>query len=662
MHGIRCSQNKMMATQQSRLLLLIPTLIFSAFHFEITSAFDCPNSKTAPLVVKRKRFYDSSTDEYVPIKGIAYYPRPNEGPLSDGNSIDFYTDEFSSRWTEDIRNMKDLGINAVRLYAVDPSANHDSFMCALSEAGIYVVLGLGADCEGCAIGAWVGVDAEPPSCYSSSLKERGRFVIRSFSKYDNLMAFSAGNEVSIYADDGAGGPREANVPCQKKFLRDMREYVTGCTWSSDSAVLPRKVPIGVVNWDGNSQSFEQHYYYNCRTNPNDPLENAEWFALNSYRHCDGSATSIEDLNGWLALQADFREANFPGPVLLGEYGCREQGFPEKDGFETQRTWLQTDALYTPEYSDVFAGGFVFEYSTERKKVDANLQFLADRQGLDEPTSEWPYDKFAKVNYGIGYFGPSDCQHNATTNANLCEYSKYPEWDDLAKAYARSDEQTVRAQSPGTIPKCPDRFPPLSFFDWPTDEGDDPELDYCLELKNKVLETGSPTDPATDAPTALPTEQPSASTNDDIFTFRTDAPTTSTAKDVTTSLPSETPSISTTDAFTTARPMVSPTVSPTVSTAGASSYPTMEDFTTAPTTSISSFRPTDDQNAQCFFHSQCAAVNLTGTCCPTSDGVVLGCCDNFLEETDENAESSANTTVVYYFFIAIYALTVLFLSL
>lgn len=418
----------------------------------------------------------------------------------------------------------------------------------------------------------------------------------------------------------------------------------------------------VVNWDGNSQSFEQHHYYNCRTNPNDPLENAEWFALNSYRHCDGSATSIEDLNGWLALQADFREANFPGPVLLGEYGCREQGFPEKDGFETQRTWLQTDALYTPEYSDVFAGGFVFEYSTERKKVDANLQFLADRQGLDEPTSEWPYDKFAKVNYGIGYFGPSDCQHNATTNANLCEYSKYPEWDDLAKAYARSDEQTVRAQSPGTIPKCPDRFPPLSFFDWPTDEGDDPELDYCLELKNKVLETGSPTDPATDAPTALPTEQPSASTNDDIFTFRTDAPTTSTAKDVTTSLPSETPSISTTDAFTTARPMVSPTVSPTVSTAGASSYPTMEDFTTAPTTSISSFRPTDDQNAQCFYHSQCAAVNLTGTCCPTSDGVVLGCCDNFLEETDENAESSANTTVVYYFFIAIYALTVLFLSL
>ena len=228
---------------QSSVLLALAILSI-AVDVATVFALDCPGSNTPPLVLKGKRFYDSSTDEYVPIKGIAYYPRPNDGPLSNGYSVDFYKDEFSSRWQEDINNMKDLGVNAVRLYAVDPSANHDSFMCALSEAGIYVTLGLLADCEGCAIGAWVGVDAEPPLCYPSSVKERGRYVIRSFSKYDNVMAFSAGNEVTIYADDGAGGPREANVPCQKKFLRDMREYVSGCTSSSDNAVLPRAVPIG----------------------------------------------------------------------------------------------------------------------------------------------------------------------------------------------------------------------------------------------------------------------------------------------------------------------------------------------------------------------------------------------------------------------------------
>jgi hypothetical protein len=224
--------------------LLVASLLFVAFELETISAFDCQGSKTPPLVVNGKRFFDSSNDKYVPIKGIAYYPRPNDGPLSKGNSVDFYTDEFSARWREDIANLRDLGINAVRLYAVDPSANHDAFMCGLQEAGIYVMLGLLADCEDCGIGAWVGVNAEPPLCYTSTVKDRGRFVIRSFSKYDNLMAFSAGNEVSIYADDGAGGPREANVPCQKKFLRDMREYASGCTSSGDNAVLTRAVPIG----------------------------------------------------------------------------------------------------------------------------------------------------------------------------------------------------------------------------------------------------------------------------------------------------------------------------------------------------------------------------------------------------------------------------------
>lgn len=224
--------------------LRVALLLFVAFDLPVVSAFDCPGSKTPPLVVKRKRFYISSTDEYFPIKGIAYYPRPNEGPLSKSNSVDFYTDEFSDRWTKDIDNFKELGVNAIRMYAIDPSKNHDNFMCALQEAGIYVMLGLLADCEDCGIGAWVGRNAEPPFCYTSTVKDRGKFVIRSFSRYDNLMAFSAGNEVSIYADDGVGGPREANVPCQKKFLRDMREYVQGCANGVENAVLPRKVPIG----------------------------------------------------------------------------------------------------------------------------------------------------------------------------------------------------------------------------------------------------------------------------------------------------------------------------------------------------------------------------------------------------------------------------------
>ena len=139
--------------------------------------------------------------------------------------------------------------------------------------------------------------------------------------------------------------------------------------------------------------------------------------------------------------------------MFGEYGCREQGFPTIDGFETQRTWYQAEALYSPVYSDVFAGGFVFEYSAEKDVIDSNLQWWADRRG-GEPDSVWPYQKFAKLNYGIGYFGPSDCQHD---NGTPCEYIKYPEYEGLARVLAMSDGQNIRGQSPGAIPACPDRF-------------------------------------------------------------------------------------------------------------------------------------------------------------------------------------------------------------
>lgn len=571
-----------LATIISR-LVMISIAVVDVATVVVSAAYDCPGSKTPPLVLKGKRFYDSSTNEYVPIKGIAYYPRPNDGPLSVGNSVDFFTDEYKSRWESDINYIKELGVNAVRLYAVDPSKNHDAFMCTLSEAGIYVSLGLLADCEDCGIGAWVGVNAEPPLCYPSTVKERGQFVIKSFSIYDNIMGFSAGNEVTIYADDGANGPREVNAPCQKKFLNDMRKYVSAC--SNGGGVLPRSIPIGIENWDGNSQTFDQHVYYHCRTDPNDTLENAEWFGINSYRHCDGSATTTEDIVGWSELKADFEAANFPGPVLFGEYGCREQGFPTIDGFETQRTWLQAEALYTPDYSDVFAGGFVFELSAEKKIIDDNLSFLANMQGLNEPTSEWPFKKFAKLNYGVGYFEPIDCEHDDSDSDKFCQYVKYPEFQILIDTLAKTDGNTVRQQQPGVIPDCPQQFPSLSSIVWPTDAEDDEELTTCLD--NQSTDTKMPTTaaPSIATITNIPTETPTTNGNNDdnIDTVATDSPTTE-------SVPATAPPVGTTEP------------------------------TSLPTEEINS-------SDQCSDHSICFAQNLTGSCCPTLDGVSLGCCDD-----------------------------------
>lgn len=468
--------------------------------------------------------------------------------------------------------------------------------------------------------------------------------------------------------------------------------------------------------------------------------------MNSYRHCDGFATSKDDIIGWPRLKADFEAADFPTPVLFGEYGCREFGFPTIDGFETQRTWFQAEALYTPEYSDVFAGGFVFEYSSEKEVVDTNLQFMADRFNNGVPTSEWPYIKFAKLNYGIGYFTPENCQHDDGSDDNTftpCEYEKYPEWEGLAQTLAQADALNVNAQAPGSIPACPQQFPPLSLFEWPTDEEEDPDLEYCLELKRME-------DAKTNPPTAGPTQDPTMKpTEDDSSTAETDAPTIPPSESVTqpkltlwpttapSSKPSFVPTILTVQDITTMSPTLPPAMLPTtpipailptlppttqitslptssptfmpmvlpnamptpLPTASPSVKPSSKPTTlpttlptgtptnpptlrpspsstlqntlsatmspsTAPTASSTSsptMNVTEINTAQCSFHPKCYAANLAGLCCPTLDGVLLGCCSEFWE-TEENAAESSSESIRYSNFIAISSfLMALFMS-
>lgn len=170
------------------MLFLLPLLALASIEPE-TKYVQCPSSNTEPVIMKGKRFFDSVTGDYFPIKGIAYYPRPNDGPLAQltVNSVDFFLEPYRTLWEADIAKMRELGVNTIRIYAVDPSQNHDAFMCALQEAGIYVIVGLLADCENCGIGP-----DEAPSCYPTALKTRGQWIINEFSKYKNTLAFSAG--------------------------------------------------------------------------------------------------------------------------------------------------------------------------------------------------------------------------------------------------------------------------------------------------------------------------------------------------------------------------------------------------------------------------------------------------------------------------------------
>lgn len=71
-----------------------------------------------------------STGDQWFIKGIAYQLTPDD-PLAQGDQCKL-----------DAALMKTIGTNAIRVYHVDPAADHDECMTAFSDAGIYLFLDL----------------------------------------------------------------------------------------------------------------------------------------------------------------------------------------------------------------------------------------------------------------------------------------------------------------------------------------------------------------------------------------------------------------------------------------------------------------------------------------------------------------------------------------
>lgn len=188
---------------------------------------------------------------------------------------------------------------------------------------------------------------DPPDCYPQNLKQRGQLIIQQFAKYENVLGFSAGNEVALSAVSYIG-----NLPCQKKFLRDMREWMHACVETDGM----RHIPVGVVFAD-HERGFKAPYY-NCRSDPNDEFENAEFIGINSYLHCDGTATDIDQLIGYKTLLAGFQTYGMTIPSLWTEFGCLSDSFSTIDGYEAQRNFLQADALFSDEYRELFNGTFL----------------------------------------------------------------------------------------------------------------------------------------------------------------------------------------------------------------------------------------------------------------------------------------------------------------
>jgi hypothetical protein len=191
----------------------------------------------------------------------------------------------STTCTRDIAEFKKLGLNTVRVYTVDNTANHDACMSALAAAGMYLVLDVNTP-------LYSLNRATPAPSYNSVYLQNIFATIDTFANYTNTLAFFSGNEV--INDDTT----TSAAPYVKAVTRDMRQYIGSRGY--------RQIPVGYSAADVDSNRLEMAEYMNCGTSD----ERSDFFAFNDYSWCDPSSFQI---SGW-----DQKVKNFTGygiPIL-----------------------------------------------------------------------------------------------------------------------------------------------------------------------------------------------------------------------------------------------------------------------------------------------------------------------------------------------------------
>jgi hypothetical protein len=191
----------------------------------------------------------------------------------------------STTCTRDIAEFQKLGLNTVRVYTVDNTANHDACMSVLAAAGMYLVLDVNTP-------LYSLNRANPAPSYNSVYLQNIFATIDTFANYTNTLAFFSGNEV---INDDTTTPA---APYVKAVTRDMRQYIGSRGY--------RQIPVGYSAADVDSNRLEMAQFMNCGTDD----ERSDFFAFNDYSWCDPSSFQI---SGW-----DQKVKNFTGygiPIL-----------------------------------------------------------------------------------------------------------------------------------------------------------------------------------------------------------------------------------------------------------------------------------------------------------------------------------------------------------
>ncbi|KAF2200635.1 protein EPD1 precursor [Delitschia confertaspora ATCC 74209] len=298
-----------------------------------------------PIVIKGSKFFYKTNGTQFFMKGVAYQQGVGTNTTQTEN-ID-YTDPLADEagCKRDIANLVKLNTNTIRVYAIDPTKNHDACMNALAAAGIYVVSDLSQPGE--------SIIRDDPA-WTSDLYARYTSVIDVMAKYDNTLGFFAGNEVS-------NQPNNTHASAfVKAAVRDMKKYIKQKNY--------RAIGVGYATNDDPDIREKMANFFDC----GDREEGIDFWGYNIYSWCGDS--SFKE-SGYDVRTKEFESYNVP--VFFAEYGCNTI---------RPRKFTDVGTLYGKEMTSVWSGGIVYMYFEEKNgfglvsvaddKAEPNADFTA----------------------------------------------------------------------------------------------------------------------------------------------------------------------------------------------------------------------------------------------------------------------------------------------
>lgn len=293
----------------------ISSLCLSSLILSVSAQAD---SFIGPITVNGNALVDNTNSRFM-VRGMAVGAWNSLDPLADANNPDFES--------KILPTLKALNINAIRVYGVNQSGpKHDLTMNLLRDNNIFVQIDL-------ATNGWSINRASPQ--YDPNLVARFQTIVKTFSKFDNVLSFLVGNEVVDpfgFATDPtyhcvasadpakcANGLSMRNSQILKALIRDLRVL------QAQSNL--RKIPIGTAMRDTPSNASHPGVigteviaqYYACVTTPanlpvgaNFPLQ-AGFVGINSYRYVPGGEPDVN-----LNVVSEYNIAKYDVPVWFTE--------------------------------------------------------------------------------------------------------------------------------------------------------------------------------------------------------------------------------------------------------------------------------------------------------------------------------------------------------